>query len=105
TAASVAHSLLKHFDGLAETPGAADKLRRVILELAFSGRLVKSAEQWRETTVDNAALYIQPGFACAKKNQTPDGHVHLRTHNISTNGRLNFDLLVKIEPELIDSER
>ena len=40
-----------------------------------------------------------------RSNQIENGHVHLRTHNISTLGTLNFDLLVKIDPEMVDPER
>lgn len=39
---------------------------------------------------------IGSGFACNKNNEVPNGYVHLRTHNIDTNGKLNFDLLIKI---------
>ena len=31
--------------------------------------------------------------------------MHLRTHNISTLGSLNFDLLVKIDPKFVDSNK
>src|SRR5690606_31482946 len=38
----------------------------------------------------------QNGFACSKKHQVEDGVLHLRTHNVDTNGNLNFDLKIEI---------
>lgn len=48
---------------------------------------------------------INSGFACNKSNELPDGHVHLRTHNIDTEGNLNFDLMVRINPEKVDQKK
>ena len=44
-------------------------------------------------------------FACNKKNETLNWYVHLRTHNIWTDWKLNFDQFVTINNEMIDASR
>ncbi|WP_035737729.1 restriction endonuclease subunit S [Francisella philomiragia] len=51
--------------------------------------------------VENIASTIQSGFPVNKKNEEPNGYVHLRTHNISINGELNFDTVIKVKLSMI----
>jgi type I restriction enzyme, S subunit len=101
--------LFKKFEVFAEEPGAVATIRELILRLAFSGglsgyRTSEPAELpgWESRTINSICSSITPGFACSKSHQVERGHVHLRTHNISTLGSLNFDLLVRIEPSKVD---
>lgn len=55
---------------------------------------------WSQKTVGEISK-IQSGFPVNKKNEIENGYVHLRTHNISTSGKLNFDYLVKVENSMI----
>ncbi len=48
---------------------------------------------------------INSGFACNKSNEIPDGYVHLRTHNIDVFGNLNFDKMIKINPNKVDLKK
>lgn len=106
-------TFFEQFDSLIELPGSMDKLRTMILELAFSGRLTERTNrtdgendgEWDRMTVGEAAVALNPGFACSKQHQMPSGHVHLRTHNVATNGRLNFDTLIRVDPLRIDAAR
>lgn len=98
-------SLFTHFDRICDAPGATSKLRESVLELAFCGRLFEHSVEWPLKTVAEVASDISPGFACAKTHQVEDGFVHLRTHNIGTNGRLNFDLIIRVDPDKIDVKK
>lgn len=87
-------------------------MRNMVLRLAFAGGLSGDFRPngslpagWRSDTVDSIAVAITPGFACSRDKQAEGGHVHLRTHNISTLGTLNFDLLVRIAPVMVDSHK
>lgn len=95
------------FELFAELPDAVTKMRELIWRTAFSGRFAGSSapEAWRERTIGDLASSITPGFACSRSNQVPDGHVHLRTHNISVRGSLNFDLMVRLDPAMVDSSK
>lgn len=55
--------------------------------------------------IKNVLNEINSGFACNKSNETPNGYVHLRTHNIDTSGNLNFDLIIKIDPSKVDGRK
>ncbi|HKR65953.1 MAG TPA: restriction endonuclease subunit S [Thermoanaerobaculia bacterium] len=95
----------KEFELVAELPNAILKMRELVFRTAFSGRLTKrngADVTWQQRTIGDLAASITPGFACSKSHQVTNGHVHLRTHNISTRGSLNFDLLVKIDPAKVD---
>jgi type I restriction enzyme S subunit len=98
-----AERLLAHFEKISDAPDAVDRLRTLVLSLAYAGKLLPGidnpVEEWHHSTVGEMAAEIIPGVACSKSHQTPKGHVHLRTHNIATNGRLNFDLVVRIDPK------
>lgn len=91
------------------SPSGIDSIRRLILELAFAGGLSSDTQYpidcWETTTVGKLSTRIQPGSACGKQHQAAGGHVHLRTHNVSTNGKLNFDLLIRVDPSKIDPKK
>lgn len=58
---------------------------------------------WEEKTIGDIAIQIKSGFACGKQNEVSDGIVHLRTHNISLNGQLNLDKIVKIPKSFVNT--
>ncbi len=109
--------LLAHFERISDAPDAVPRLRQFILELAFLARFSDgrqraitagqshNGEPWRTKTAGEIATEITPGFACAKSHQMENGFVHLRTHNVSANGRLNFDLLIRVDPRRIDASK
>jgi type I restriction enzyme S subunit len=103
-------TLFEYFEHFAGAPDAVAKMRELILRLAFNGGLSdaiasQSRSEWKEQTIDTIATELTPGFACGKSHQLDGGHVHLRTHNISTLGTLNFDLIIKIDPGKVDSKK
>jgi type I restriction enzyme S subunit len=105
-------TFFEKFDLFADAPGAVGKMRKLVLELAFSGNLSgvkhdddRVPEGWEKRTIESICSTITPGFACSRSHQMEGGHVHLRTHNISTMGTLNFDLLVQIDPNMVDSQK
>jgi type I restriction enzyme S subunit len=99
-------TFLNNFSLLAEAPNFNNEFRTLVLELAFSGNLSSGDGQvWVEKKVEEIASLIQPGFACNKRHQVEDGYVHLRTHNIDVHGKLNFDLIVRIDQKQVDERR
>jgi type I restriction enzyme S subunit len=97
---------------IADAPGAVDRMRELVLELAFRGKLSDNgyhndnvSGHWTTKTVEEIASSITPGFACSRNHQDEHGHVHLRTHNISTEGNMNFDLLVRVNTNMIDPKK
>lgn len=102
-------TFFEKFDTFADAPDAVTKLREIVLRLAFSGGLsgrnttdASPPVGWEQRTIESICSSLTPGFACSRSHQVEAGHVHLRTHNISTLGTLNFDLLVRIDPEMVD---
>ncbi len=100
------------FDQFTDAPNAVAKLRELALKLAFTGKLLRKnstgselPEGWAVQSIEAIAQLITPGFACSRNHQVENGHVHLRTHNISTLGTLNFDLLVRVAPQMVDLQR
>ncbi len=100
------------FNLFADAPGAVGKMRELVLRLAFSGGFTGETPnsdglpaEWKDQTIASICSSITPGFACSRSHQVPDGHVHLRTHNISTLGSLNFDLIVRVDPKMIDPKK
>ena len=84
------------------------KLRETIISLALNGCLVnndKNKISWIQKSIGEISSLLKPGFACGKSNVVEGGYIHLRTHNIDTNGKLNFDLLIEIDPEKVDFEK
>lgn len=105
-------TFFEKFELFASAPNAVGKMRELVLRLAFSGRLSGNnfgndglPEGWEARTIDSICASITPGFACSRSHQVADGHIHLRTHNISTLGTLNFDLLVRIDPKMVDPQK
>ncbi len=87
-------------------------MRELVLRLAFSGELTGGhathdgvPDGWERRTIESISASISSGFACSRSHQVEGGHVHLRTHNISTLGTLNFDLLVRIDPKMVDPQK
>jgi type I restriction enzyme S subunit len=105
-------TFFEKFDQFADAPNAVAKMRELVLRLAFSGGLAGKRPSddglpsgWERRTMESIAASISSGFACSRSHQVEGGHVHLRTHNISTLGRLNFDLLVRIDPKMVDPQK
>jgi type I restriction enzyme S subunit len=103
---------LQNFDQLADAPTAVARMRELVLRLAFSGGLSGKRredgslpEGWDTRAMSTISSSITPGFACSRSHQVDGGHVHLRTHNISTLGTLNFDLLVSIDPKKVHPKK
>ena len=100
------------FDHFADAPDAVAKMRELVLCLAFSGGLTGNRPTgdevpvgWETRTIESISASISSGFACSRSHQVEGGHVHLRTHNISTLGTLNFDLMVRIDPKMVDPQK
>ncbi len=105
-------TFFEKFDLFADAPNAVAKMRELVLRLAFSGGLSGKTPNddgalsgWERRTIESICSLITPGFACSRNHQIEGGHVHLRTHNISTLGALNFDLLVRIDPKRVDPQK
>jgi type I restriction enzyme, S subunit len=105
-------ALFEKFDALVDTADGVKSMRELVLRLAFSGGLTGERptddgvpEGWESRTIESISASISSGFACSRSHQVENGHVHLRTHNISTLGTLNFDLLVRIDPKLVDAQK
>jgi type I restriction enzyme S subunit len=105
-------TFFEKFDLFADAPDAVAKMRELVLRLAFSGGLTGKrpseasiAECWENRTIESISASISSGFACSRSHQMENGHVHLRTHNVSTLGTLNFDLLVRIDPKMVDPQK
>lgn len=60
---------------------------------------------WVAVQIKDVTKSLSSGFACNKDFETDDGYVHLRTHNVSTSGCLNFDQIVKISYDRIDEKK
>ncbi len=105
-------TFFEKFELFADSPNAVAKMRELVLELAFSGglsgkRATANAvpDGWESRTIESISASISSGFACSRSHQVENGHIHLRTHNISTLGTLNFDLLVRIDPKMVDPKK
>ncbi len=105
-------TFFEKFHLFADAPNAVAKMRELVLRLAFSGGLTGECTTdagvpagWETRTIESISASISSGFACSRSNQVENGHVHLRTHNISTLGTLNFDLLVRIDPKKVDPRK
>jgi type I restriction enzyme S subunit len=105
-------AFLNKFDQLCDAPDGVNKMRELVLRLAFLNGFSTdhpaddgAPRKWEKRTIESIASSIVPGFACSRSHQVEGGHVHLRTHNISTLGTLNFDLLVRIVPKMVDPQR
>ncbi len=88
-----------------------DELMQSALQKAFNPlkdnakEIYKLPQGWEWKSLEEISNLIQNGFAASKNNEIPSGYVHLRTHNISTDGNLNFDTLIKIKREFIKEKQ
>lgn len=88
-----------------------DELMQSVLQKAFNPLKDNAKENyklpqgWEWKSLGEISNLIQNGFAASKNNEIPSGYVHLRTHNISTDGNLNFDTLIKIKREFIKEKQ
>ncbi|EDP4340282.1 restriction endonuclease subunit S [Campylobacter jejuni] len=88
-----------------------DELMQSTLQKAFNPLKDNAKENyklpqgWEWKSLGEISNLIQNGFAASKNNEIPSGYVHLRTHNISTDGNLNFDTLIKIKREFIKEKQ
>ncbi|AUB80282.1 restriction endonuclease subunit S [Candidatus Thiodictyon syntrophicum] len=108
----ILHTFFEHFDQFADAPNGVKRMRELVLRLTFSGGLIGkrptddgAPNGWERRTIESICESISSGFACSRSHQKPNGHVHLRTHNISTLGTLNFNLLVRIDPKMVDPQK
>ena len=63
---------------------------------------VGMSSKWEEKELGEIVDEIKSGFACGKQNEVANGIVHLRTHNIDTEGNLNFYKTTQIPKELVN---
>jgi type I restriction enzyme S subunit len=105
-------TFFEKFDELSDIPDGVKSMRELVLRLAFRGGLTGHRptdegvpDGWEMCTIESISASISSGFACSRSHQVVNGHVHLRTHNISTLGTLNFDLLVRIDPKMVDRQK
>jgi type I restriction enzyme S subunit len=77
---------------------AKNLLPSVLKEIFEKGK----ADGWEEKKFGELFKDISSGFACSKRFEKDGGYVHLRTHNISTNGVLNFDKIIEIEKSKVN---
>lgn len=88
-----------------------DELMQSALQKAFNPLKDNAKENyklpqgWEWKSLGEISNLIQNGFAASKNNEIPSGYVHLRTHNILTDGNLNFDTLIKIKREFIKEKQ
>ncbi|WP_084362882.1 N-6 DNA methylase [Roseivirga echinicomitans] len=90
--------VIKEDDALIEN--LTKKLRKSVLD-----RELNRTISLKEDKLENLITEMVSGFACNKSNEKPNGFVHLRTHNIDFTGKLNFDLLIKIDNRKVDLKK
>lgn len=61
-------------------------------------------ENWQVRKIRGITKEIKSGFACAKTNQVDNGVVHLRTNNISIDGKLDLSVITKIPKKFVNSK-
>ncbi|EAH5350947.1 hypothetical protein EIY27_04415 [Campylobacter jejuni] len=88
-----------------------DELMQSALQKAFNPLNDNTKENyqlpqsWEWKSLGEISNLIQNGFAASKNNEIPSGYVHLRTHNISMDGSLKFDTLIRIKEEFIKEKQ
>ena len=75
---------------------AAQALPGAFLRQAFPAHGDALPAGWKWTQLGDVLASIQPGFACGKRDEK--GVAQLRMNNISTDGRFNWDKIVRIPP-------
>ncbi len=76
-----------------------ENIRKSVLEESFQ------SGEYEIKTLWEICEFMGSGFACNKKNEVSNGYIHLRTHNIWTDWKLNFDHFVTINPDMIDMNK
>src|SRR5579872_838267 len=71
--------------------------------MASSLNNILSQKRWNKETIGNLATDIKSGFACGKYNEIFNGVVHLRTHNIGLDGKLNLTKIIRIPEKMADT--
>jgi len=59
---------------------------------------------WEKKKLEEIIDEIKSGFACGKQNEVENGIIHLRTHNIDTEGNLNFNKTIQIPKDLVNEK-
>lgn len=62
-------------------------------------------DSWRETTVRNVVLDIQPGFAQKPGDEDEGTTPQIRTHNITPNGKITLEGIKHISASVKEAER
>ena len=75
---------------------AAQALPGAFLRQVFPAHGDALPAGWKWTQLGDVLASIQPGFACGKRDEK--GVAQLRMNNISTDGRFNWDKIVRIPP-------
>ena len=103
-----AHRLLAHFDAVVDTPGAVQRLRRFILDLAVRGKLVPqdpndepASELLRRISAENARL-VKAKRIKSTKPEIGHDHPDLRGWSIASVGSL---LVLRYGKGMIARER
>ena len=77
-------NFFEKFDLFAETPNAVAKMRELVLHLAFSGKLLPTAEQWPPVPLKSLATKIGSGATPAggRESYFADGIPLIRSMNV-----------------------
>jgi type I restriction enzyme S subunit len=70
------------------------------------GEIFKKGKEkgWKEKSINELVIEIKSGFACGQQNKVNNGIIHLRTHNISLDGELNLDKIIRIPKSFVDED-
>ena len=78
-------TFFEKFELFAEAPGAVERMRSLVLRLAFSGQLSghrpNSSELpagWQKRTINSISASIESGFACSRSHQIENGYASTR---------------------------
>ncbi|MXS83110.1 restriction endonuclease subunit S [Nitrosomonas oligotropha] len=66
---------------------------------------MKLPESWRETTVGNIVIDLQPGFAQKPGEEDEGTTPQIRTHNVSPDGKITFEGIKHISASVKEGER
>ncbi len=75
------------------------------IDVMMEGEVGVLPEGWELMPLKNIIQSSNAGFSCNQSFEDPNGYVHLRTHNITTNGKLNFTKVVRIKQEKVDTRK
>ena len=103
-------TFFEKFELFADAPNADRKMREMVLRLAFAGGLSDNRPGQCGATfgmggADNSiTMFLDYPDLLVGGHRVENGHVHLRTHNISKLGTLNFDLRYEFDPMMINPQ-